>query len=75
MRNNLKLVIEQYAFATAQFEAVQKDYIMGAVTAQSLGVAKSQQTQAYLQMEKVKSALSNAILSLEVLSNIKIISK
>ncbi len=75
MRNNLKLVIEQYAFATAQFEAVQKDYIMGAVTAQSLGVAKSQQTQAYLQMEKVKSALNNAILSLEVLSNIKIISK
>jgi hypothetical protein len=40
-----------------------------------LGVAKSQQTQAFLQLERIKAQLYSSILSLEILSNIKIISK
>lgn len=75
MRNSLKITIEQYSFASAQFESIQRDYIMGAATAQMLGVAKSQQTQAFLQLERIKAQLYSSILSLEILSNIKIISK
>lgn len=75
MKNNLKITIEQYSFASAQFESVQKDYIVGAATAQMLGVAKSQQAQAFLQLQRIKAQLYSSLLSLEVLSNMKIISK
>ena len=75
MKNNLKIGIEQLSYATAQFETTQREYIMGSATSQMLGIAKSQQTQASIQLERIKSQLLTSLLSLEVLSNINIINR
>ena len=75
MANNLKYAVEMYSLADAQFEVAQKDYIMGTTTAQGLNVAKGQQVQAFLQLERVKSELNSAILKMEVMSGVKIINR
>ena len=72
---NLKYVIEQNILAETQYEISQKDYIMGAITAQDLNTSKGQQVQAFMQLEKVKAELKSSILQLELLSSVKIINK
>lgn len=75
LMGNLKYVIEQNILAETQYEISQKDYIMGAITAQDLNTAKGQQVQAFMQLEKVKAELKSSILQLELLSSVKIINK
>lgn len=75
LMGNLKYVIEQNILAETQYEISQKDYIMGAITAQDLNTSKGQQVQAFMQLEKVKAELKSSILQLELLSSVKIINK
>lgn len=71
----LRLVIEQYTLANAQFDVAQKEYIVGSTTAMSLSTAKSLQVQTFVQMESLKADLIAALMQLEILSNTKIINK
>lgn len=65
--------IEQVTLADAQYEMASRDYIAGVTNAQSLNVAKSQQVQAQLQLAGIKSTLINALLQLELLTNVNIL--
>lgn len=73
--NYLKPMVEQSTLSDAQYEIAQKDFIVGAITTQSLNTAKGIQVQAFMQMEKVKAELNTVLLQLEILSKTKIINK
>lgn len=73
--NNLKYVIEMFTFSDVNYRDLEKEYIMGSITAHTLSIAKGQQVQAFLQLERVKSELNMAILKLEILSSTKIINR
>lgn len=73
--SELELYEESAVLAKAQFALVEKDFIMGKATPQGLSTAKSFQVQTLLQLEDAKSELRVAIMTLEVLSNTKILNK
>ncbi|MDD4058717.1 MAG: TolC family protein [Bacteroidales bacterium] len=75
MLNNLDYVVEHFALIDEQYEIAQKDYAIGSMNGQTLGVIKGAQVQAYMQLERVKAELNAAILKLEILSNTKIINR
>lgn len=75
MLNNLDYVVEHFALIDEQYNIAQKDYAIGAMNGQTLGVIKGAQVQAYMQLERVKAELNSAILKLEILSNTKIINR
>ena len=73
--NTLKYVIELFTVSDANYRDLEKEYIMGSITAYTLNTAKGQQVQSFMQLERVKSELNMAILKLEILSNTKIINR
>lgn len=73
--SELELYEESAVLAKAQFTLVEKDFIMGKATPQDLSTAKSFQVQTLFQLEDAKSELRVAIMTLEVLSNTKILTK
>lgn len=75
MLKNMEYVVDLLSFANANYEAVQKDYIVGAASMQALNTAKSTQIQSLLQLETLKSDLLVNLNKLEILSYTKIINK
>lgn len=75
MLGNLKIAMEAATLANADYALAEKDYVMGAITSQSLNTAKSMQTQTIMQMENVKAELYTALMKLEVLSKYKILAR
>lgn len=73
--NNLKLFIEVATMANAQYEAAQKDFIMGSISLQALSVAKNAQVLSLTQLEQYKSTLTSSIVQLEIISNTKILNR
>lgn len=71
--SEIMLYEEAAVLAKAQFTLVEKDFIMGKATPQGLSTAKSFQVQTLLQLEDAKAELRVSIMTLEVLSNSKII--
>ena len=72
---NLKLYTEMATMANAQFEAAQKDFIMGTISLQALSVAKNAQVLSITQLEQYKTTLTSSIVQLEILSNTKILKR
>lgn len=73
--NNLKYLIETFTLSDANYRDLEKEYIMGSITAHTLSVAKGQQVQAFTQLERLKAELNMSILKLEILSNTKIVNR
>ena len=73
--NNLKLFIDVATMADAQYQAAQKDFIMGSISLQALSVAKNAQVLSLTQLEQYKSTLTSSIVQLEIISNTKILNK
>ncbi len=72
---NLKLYTEMATMANAQYEAAQKDFIMGTISLQALSVAKNAQVLSITQLEQYKTTLTSSIVQLEILSNTKILKR
>ena len=72
---NLKLYTEMATMANAQFEAAQKDFIMGKISLQELSVSKNAQVYSVTQYEQFKATLNSSIIQLEILSNTKILNR
>jgi len=73
MLGDLRAAVELCALSKAQYDLSEKDYIVGAITGQSLSVAKGQYVTNVIQLERIKSELRTAILRLEVLSCTKLL--
>ncbi len=73
MLNNLKHVYDLVIETESYYNTAQRDYIVGAITAQQLSVARGQLSQSRVQLENVKSELTIALYKLEILSNYKIL--
>ncbi len=71
--NELKLFEESAVLAKAQYTLIEKDFIMGKATSQGLSTAKAFEVQTLLQLEDAKQELKTAIMTLEILSNTKIL--
>lgn len=70
---NMEYLVELASFAEANYQMVQKDYLVGATSMQALNTAKSSQMQCLLQLEELKTQLTVCISKLEILSYTKII--
>jgi len=70
---SMEYLVELCSFADANYELVQKDYLIGAATMQALNTAKTTQVQSLLQLENLKAQLTVYISKLEILSYSKII--
>jgi outer membrane protein TolC len=75
MLNSLTYANEHFQLVDKQYEVAQKDYAIGAMTGQTLGVIKGSQVQAYMQLERIKAELNASLLKLEILSNTKLIER
>ena len=73
--NNLKLYAEMATMSNAQYEAAQKDFIMGKISLQELSVSKNAQVYSVTQYEQFKATLNSSIIQLEILSNTKILNR
>ena len=61
--------------SNAQYEAAQKDFIMGKISLQELSVSKNAQVYSVTQYEQFKATLNSSIIQLEILSNTKILNR
>lgn len=71
----LSVKAQAVALANGQYELVEQNFILGKVDGEALSRQKMIQTQVIGDLEETKKNLNNALLRLEILSNIKIINK
>lgn len=71
----LKVKSQAVSLANGQYELVEQNFILGKVDGEALSRQKMIQTQVIGDLEMIKKNLNNALLRLEILSNIKIINK
>ena len=73
--SQMEIYEEAYEYAKAQFQMMEKDFILGKITAGEISVSKTLEMQAHINLQNAKSELKSAILKLEVLTNTKILNK
>jgi len=71
----MKLKAEYMAFAKAQYQVAENEFINGKVDASSLSERKKIQLDAASEYEMTRAILNNSLLKLEVLSKTSIINK
>jgi hypothetical protein len=71
----LSVKAQAVSLANGQYELVEQNFILGKVDGEALSRQKMIQTQVIGDLEETKKNLINALLRLEILSNIKIINK
>jgi hypothetical protein len=71
----LSVKAQAVALANGQYELVEQNFILGKVDGEALSRQKMIQTQVIGDLEEIKKNLNNALLRLEILSNVKIINK
>jgi len=73
--STLKMKVEEFSIAQANYEMMQKEFKIGGATIADLNVAKKQETEAHDRLKINEFDMLNELVKLEILSKTKIISK